>query len=107
MYLRRKKVMKIVLVGKNAFHQAISGIKEKCSHTEDPHLQKDPERTGVVQILGKVVVNDNQCEKTAERQFKVLGKMFLLEMFRSGGAYLKKQYKQQNKYKKIHVKLPY
>lgn len=55
--------MKIVLVGKNAFHQAISGIKEKCSHTEDPHLQKDPERTGVVQILGKVVVNDNQCEK--------------------------------------------
>ena len=51
--------MKIVLVGKNAFHQAISGIKEKCSHTEDPHLQKDPERTRGCPDIGKVVVNDN------------------------------------------------
>ena len=96
----------IVLVGKDTFHQPISGIKEKCGHTKNSHLQKDPEGTGVVQILGQMMVNNNQGEETAERQLKIFSKMILLEVFRPGGAYLKKKYKQQKQYEYIHKKCP-
>lgn len=51
-YLLRKKMMEISMIGENAFPQSVAGIEEKGGNAKNPHFLEYPERSGVVQILG-------------------------------------------------------